>query len=306
MFGKKHKIQTQLDPDQLERIENAQRRIKQKKRLHTHFILFLIVGTLLLVGNLFLKIGATYTYFEIDWSFIVILLWVALVIYHTINVYITHKFMGKAWEKAQLNKLVAQQENRIEKLKLQLEKEELIKLKSANYSTTKAITTQNTSKLTIIAAAAENNVIGKDNKLIWHISDDLKRFKRLTNGHHIIMGRKTFESFPKPLPNRTHVVITNQANYNAPDGVIIVNSLEQAIKACKNDEQPFIIGGGEIYKQSINIAQTIELTRVHDSFEGDTLFPEINSDIWQQTQTIYHEKSEKHKHAFSFITYVKR
>src|SRR5690606_39582619 len=90
-------------------------------------------------------------------------------------------------------------------------------------------------ELTIIVAASENNAIGKDNKLIWHLSDDLKRFKSLTDGHHIIMGRKTFESFPKPLPNRTHIVITRQANYKASPGVVIVNTLEDAIHIVKND-----------------------------------------------------------------------
>ncbi|MGB0185927.1 MAG: dihydrofolate reductase, partial [Flavobacteriaceae bacterium] len=98
--------------------------------------------------------------------------------------------------------------------------------------------------LTIIVAVSENQVIGKDNDLIWNLSLDLKRFKSLTSGHHIIMGRKTFESFPKPLPNRTHVVITRQKDYKVPEGVLVVNSLENAIKLTKKDEQPYIIGGG--------------------------------------------------------------
>ena len=138
------------------------------------------------------------------------------------------------------------------------------------------------------------------------MSDDLKRFKKLTNGHHIIMGRKTFESFPKPLPNRTHVVITRQANYSAPDGVIVVNSLEDALDAAKNDKQPFVIGGGEIYKQAMPLADTIELTRVHHSFEADTFFPKINTTIWEETSNTFHDKDDNHNYAFSFLTFTKK
>ncbi|TNM50871.1 dihydrofolate reductase, partial [Streptomyces sp. NP160] len=105
----------------------------------------------------------------------------------------------------------------------------------------------------------------------------LKRFKSLTNGHHIIMGRKTFESFPKPLPNRTHIVITRQHDYKVPDGVIVVHNMEDALDAAKRDKQPFIIGGGEIYKQSMGIADKIEITRVHHNFpHADTFFPNID------------------------------
>ena len=100
--------------------------------------------------------------------------------------------------------------------------------------------------ITIIAAAAENNALGKNNDLVWHLPDDFKRFKELTSGHYIIMGRKTFESFPKPLPNRIHIVITRQQNYH-PQGCIVVNSIELALKLAKNDPSPYIIGGGEIY-----------------------------------------------------------
>ena len=104
-----------------------------------------------------------------------------------------------------------------------------------------------------IAAASENNVLGKNNEIVWHLPNDFKRFKQLTTGHHIILGRKTFESFPKPLPNRTHVIISRQQNYQAPQGCIIVNSIENAIAACPKNENIFIIGGAEIYKQSLSI-----------------------------------------------------
>ena len=212
--------------------------------------------------------------------------------------------MGKAWEKQQLDKLVSKQQVRIEKLKAGFVKEETLIAQSKVYNEIKSNTKR--SELTIIVAAAENDAIGKGNKLIWHLSDDLKRFKSLTNGHHIIMGRKTFESFPKPLPNRTHVVITRQADYKAPDGVILVNSLEDAIDAARSDNQPFIIGGGQIYKQAMSIANKIELTRVHHDFEADTYFPKIDPTVWKETANTFHKKDENHDFEFSFITYEKK
>ena len=162
------------------------------------------------------------------------------------------------------------------------------------------------SNLTIIVAVSENDVIGKDNDLIWYLKNDLKRFKALTSGHCIIMGRKTFESFPKPLPNRTHIVITRQKNYSAQEGVIIVNSLQDAIKKAEHDTNPFIIGGGEIYKQALNVVDTIEFTRVHHSFEGDTFFPVLSDAIWKETDRVYHKKDDLHKFDFSYITYKRR
>ncbi|MDR6301974.1 dihydrofolate reductase [Mesonia maritima] len=158
--------------------------------------------------------------------------------------------------------------------------------------------------LTIIAAAAENNALGKDNDLVWHLPDDFKRFKKLTTGHHIIMGRKTFESFPKLLPNRTHVIITRKKDY-APEGCVVVHNLEDAIKIAKNDEQPFIIGGGEIYKLALDYAEKIELTRVHANFEADTFFPEIDTKKWNKTDEVFHEKDERHNYSFTYITYLK-
>ena len=116
--------------------------------------------------------------------------------------------------------------------------------------------------ITIIAAVAENNALGKNNDLLWHLPKDFKRFKEITSGHYIIMGRKTFESFPKPLPNRTHVIISRQQNY-APEGCIVVDSLEKAIAICPKNEDVFIIGGGEIYSQSINIAHKLDITKVY-------------------------------------------
>lgn len=160
--------------------------------------------------------------------------------------------------------------------------------------------------LTVIVAVSENQVIGKDNDLVWDLRIDMKRFKALTSGHHIIMGRKTFESFPKPLPNRTHVVITRQDNYDVPNGVIVVNSLEKAIDMAMDDNQPFIIGGGEIYKQALPYANRLELTRVHGIFEGDTFFPEIDLNEWQEVQREFISKDDIHPYDFSFITYKKQ
>lgn len=159
--------------------------------------------------------------------------------------------------------------------------------------------------MTLIAAVAENNALGKDNQLLWHLPDDFKRFKALTSGHYIIMGRKTFESFPKPLPNRTHVIITRQ-NYNAPEGCIVVNSLEEAIAVCPKNEDVFVIGGGEIYIQSITIADKVDITRVHQSFEADTFFPEIDLAQWQLVFEEYHPKDEKHEFDFTFQTFMRK
>lgn len=159
--------------------------------------------------------------------------------------------------------------------------------------------------LTIIAAAGENNELGKDNDLVWRLPDDFKRFKKLTTGHYIIMGRKTFESFPEPLPNRTHVVITRQENYKK-EGIVVVHSLERAVELTEDDPQPFVIGGGEIYQMAMKMADRIELTRVHGTFEADTFFPEIDEKEWKLISEEFHDKDEKHNYAFTYLTYDRR
>ncbi|MBF8150198.1 dihydrofolate reductase [Winogradskyella sp. F6397] len=310
MFGKK-KEATTIDRDQLELIENAQKRIKQKKRLYIHFVIFLIGSVFCIVANNFLGIGDTLIIAGQGWWFYVVLAWLLILIYHFISVFITNKFMGKDWEKQQLEKLVNKQQERIDKLKQNFEKEESKIAQSQVYKETKenalAKEKKKASELTIIVAAGEDNAIGKDNDLIWHLSDDLKRFKSLTNGHHIIMGRKTFESFPKPLPNRVHVVITRQKDYKVPEGVIVVNSLEDALDAARRDKQPFIIGGGEIYKQAMTLVDKLEITRVHAEFENaDTFFPEIDETLWSEVDRTSHDVDEKHAYAFSFITYLRK
>lgn len=157
----------------------------------------------------------------------------------------------------------------------------------------------------LIAAIANNNALGKDNKIIWHLPDDFKRFKKLTTNHHIIMGRKTFESFPKPLPNRTHIVISRQKNYK-PSGCIVVNSLQNAIDICPKNEDIFIIGGAEIYKLALPFCDKLELTRVDATFDADAFFPELNFHEWQLVSEEFHAQDEQHLHEFSYETYLKK
>lgn len=157
-------------------------------------------------------------------------------------------------------------------------------------------------EVTLIAAAGENNELGKDNDLVWHLPDDFKRFKILTTGHYIIMGRRTFETFPKLLPNRTHVVITRKENYS-PEGAIVVHSIDEALEVAKNDKHPFVIGGGEIYKLSLPKADRIELTRVHGTFDADTYFPEFNEENWKLVSSEFHPKDDRHNYSFTYLTY---
>ncbi|QWX84128.1 dihydrofolate reductase [Cellulophaga sp. HaHaR_3_176] len=161
--------------------------------------------------------------------------------------------------------------------------------------------------ITLIAAAAENNALGKDNDLLWHLPDDFKRFKKLTTKHSIIMGRKTFESFPKPLPNRKHIVITRDKDYTINfDDCYVVHSLEEALTLDKDNELTYIIGGGEIYALGLEKANKIELTRVHESFEADAFFPEFNISNWELTHKEHHPKDDKHKYDFTYLTYLKK
>ena len=155
--------------------------------------------------------------------------------------------------------------------------------------------------ISIIVAVAENNVIGKDNDLIWHLPRDLKHFKETTTGHYVIQGRKTFESCGKPLPNRTNVIITRDKNYKA-EGCIVVNSIEEAIAEAKDEPEAFIIGGGKIYEQAMSLVDRIYLTKVHYSFEGDTFFPEINMEEWIEIDRRDFEPDERNKYPFTILT----
>lgn len=158
--------------------------------------------------------------------------------------------------------------------------------------------------ITIIAAIAENNALGKDNQLIWHLPADLKRFKQVTLNHHIIMGRKTFESLGKPLPNRTSIIISRNKNYIA-EGCIVVNSLNEALQAAAADKNPYILGGAEIYKQAIEIADKLDLTFVHHTFDADAFFPVIDSSVWKETSRQRFKADEKNKYDYSFVSYIK-
>ena len=160
-------------------------------------------------------------------------------------------------------------------------------------------------KLSLIAALASNNVIGRDNGLPWCLSTDLKRLKALTMGHHFIMGRKTWESVGRPLPGRTIVVITRRDDFNA-DGVTVVHTLEDAIQVAEaaGDSEAFIAGGAEIFALSIHRADRMYLTRVHADVEGDTYFPEFDDVTeWQLTDSEHFEADEKNDYPFSFLTY---
>ena len=159
--------------------------------------------------------------------------------------------------------------------------------------------------VTVIAAIAENNALGKDNELIWYLPADLKRFKKTTTGHHIIMGRNTYESIGKPLPNRTTVIITKNTNYKV-DGCIIVHSLDEALEISKQDETPFIIGGAQIYKQAISIVDKLDITEVHHFFDADVFFPEIDLTVWKEESRTFYKADEKNKYDYSFVSYIRK
>ena len=296
----KSKSNSNIDEEQIKLIENAQKRVKQRKRLFYHFSVMLFGIATLLIINILFNIKDDIEPYNFPWSYWISIFWVLILLSHTYNVYITNRFMGKDWEKEQTKKLVLKQELKISKIKTELEKEARIKAESELFN---QINSKNL--ITLIAAASENNVIGKDNKLIWHLSDDLKHFKDLTKGHVVIMGRKTFESMPKALPNRTNIIITRKTDYMAKDA-IVVNSLNQALEKAVGDNQPFIIGGGEIYSLAIKIADRIELTRVHTELEGDAYFPEIDHNIWEEVSRERRLKDQKHYYDFSFIRYNKK
>lgn len=295
----KNKSENKIDSQQLAMIEHARKRIRQKRGFHNHFIIsiFLIVCSLLV--NFLFNYQSEFTLFNTSWSYVISAILGVILVIHFLKVYVFYTFMGKVWESKHMEFLIEKQAIKVEKLKRSMDKEALLKAQSEWNNEN-----QNRN-VTIIAAAAENNVIGRNNDLIWHLSDDLKHFKNLTKGHHVIMGRKTFESIPKALPNRTNVVITRQKNYFA-EGAIVVNSIESALALCLDDNRPFIIGGGEIYRQAMALADCIELTRVHENFEGDTFFPNIDNVVWQEVWRENHDKDDKHNYAFSFIRYKKR
>ena len=170
--------------------------------------------------------------------------------------------------------------------------------------------------LSLISAVAKNNVIGGGNTLLWNLPADMKHFREITSGHTVIMGRKTFESIGRTLPNRRNIVITRDTNY-VRDDIEVVNSLEEALRLAsleqgkefeenQDEVEVFIIGGGEIYKQAIEKANKLYITEVHQDFEGDTLFPTIDENIWQEIKRENHEPDEKNLISYSFVEYIKK
>lgn len=162
-------------------------------------------------------------------------------------------------------------------------------------------------QIAIIVALDEQNSIGREGGLLCHLPNDLKHFKELTTGHTIIMGRKTYESLPKgALPNRTNIVVTSDMPEHYP-GCIVTRSFDEALAHCKNEDIVFVIGGGQLYRSTLHLAETLYLTRIHHQFEDvDTFFPEIDDIEWQLTQQETYLADEKHPYSYSFLTYYKK
>lgn len=154
----------------------------------------------------------------------------------------------------------------------------------------------------LIVAMSENHTIGRDGDLPWRLSSDLKRFKRLTMGHSIVMGRKTWESIGRPLPGRTMIVVTRRVDYTADD-VVVVPNLETAFEVAMDDEEVFVIGGGDIYRQAIDLVDRLYLTMVHAKVEGDTSFPELDHNRWRLIESSRHPADAKNDYDHSFLIY---
>ena len=161
--------------------------------------------------------------------------------------------------------------------------------------------------LSIIVAVAKNNVIGKDNKLIWHLPEDLKRFKRLTTGHNIIMGRKTFESLGRVLPNRKHIVLCNDAELNINDEKVkIIDDVNKLEEYINSDEENFVIGGASIYKLLLPKTEKLYITKINQEFEGDVYFPEIKDNEWKIIEREKGLKDDKNLYDYEYVTYIRK
>lgn len=161
----------------------------------------------------------------------------------------------------------------------------------------------------MIAAMGSNRVIGKDNDIPWHLPDDFRFFKETTKHHCVIMGRKNWESLPhkfRPLPERPNIVITRQENYLA-EGATVVISLDEALDLARKsgENEAFIIGGGEIYREGLSVAEKIYLTEINGAFDGQTTFPEFDKEIWKETSREHHESDNRHAYSFDFVIYQK-
>lgn len=165
--------------------------------------------------------------------------------------------------------------------------------------------TQTTPQITLIAAVADNRVIGSRGELPWHLPADLRRFKQITLNHPIIMGRDTYESVGRPLPERRNIVLTRNLNYTA-EGVELARSIEDALHLVRDEPRIFIVGGAQIYTAFLPLAHALDITHIHASPEGDTFFPEINPDDWTVTSETHHPADPKHDFAFTIRTYARR
>jgi dihydrofolate reductase len=164
--------------------------------------------------------------------------------------------------------------------------------------------------ISMIAAVSENMVIGRNNDLPWHLPDDMKYFMQTTKGHCVIMGRKNYESIPekfRPLPNRTNIVVTRQEDFQAP-GCVVVGSLEEALNKAQalSEEELFLIGGAEIYRAGLAIANRLYLTEIKASIEGDVYFPSFNKILWVEESRIQHAVDERHRYSFDFVKYRRK
>ncbi|SKC49321.1 dihydrofolate reductase [Ohtaekwangia koreensis] len=165
-------------------------------------------------------------------------------------------------------------------------------------------------KISLIAAHAQNRVIGKNNDLPWHLPDDMKFFMTTTQGHYCIMGRKNYDSIPakfKPLPKRTNIVVTRQQDFQAP-GCIVVNAIEDGLALARKNEETevFIIGGAEIYKTSLSSADRLYLTEIQAVIDGDVYFPEFKKEEWKEVSRQHHPADQRHIYAFDFVVYERR
>ncbi|WP_039053137.1 dihydrofolate reductase [Sphingobacterium sp. T2] len=157
-------------------------------------------------------------------------------------------------------------------------------------------------KITLIVAAAENNAIGKGNRMPWHLPNDFKYFKEKTLNHSVVMGRKTFESIGKPLPERRNIVMTKNTNY-LHEEVDVANNIDELLLYCRDEREIFIIGGAEIYKQTLPLAHKVLLTRVHTTVDGDAFFPELPANEWKLISAEKHEKDDRHAFDYTFEVY---
>lgn len=158
----------------------------------------------------------------------------------------------------------------------------------------------------IVAALGREREIGIRGKIPWRLPEDLKRFKKLTTGHTLIMGRKTYESIGRPLPNRKNIIVTRNKGFSAPEECLVVGSLQEALDLTMNDPETFIIGGAEIYTQALPLVQRMYLTKVDGNFEADTFFPELDLSQWKIVETVNNPKSETNPFDFSFVLYERK